>query len=442
MGYEWVQNTCPVCSETYSRIKDDPFFAVCYTCRTDFGCQTAVQTAELLSWVKDIKPEERRALTMGKGRHRWGGAQGHQSHGGYKAPVVDKEKVAAGVRALTAYGLTLPLDEPLSLPTNYVLAQNGLFEVRHSDVADIILHLSPKDTAILGLTEKLTPGVVLNIPKVPFVMLAQTTAFFRGVMKRFNNAEAIVRIWWNVPEKRYEIRVPDGGQRVAGASVHHNDTFDLADERDPVTGASKYLHVMDIHSHNNMSGFWSGTDDNDERKAPEGRMFGVFGKANQTIPDWKWRMRAREGFIEMKVSDIFEIPSVKIDFTSAMNLSDLMVAPTVTATMTCNHDPFETAECPEEWYATVNQNSGVQQHNTGFNMMGFRGRAWSGHMGASEGRVSAPLIPSFIFVQVESSEGKSLEEFEVLGDTTKPTGVKYKIDKGIITSGSTTRAEK
>lgn len=437
MGFEWVQNNCPVCNEVYSRIKDDPYFAACYNCRTDFGCNTVEQTAELVSWAKDIKPEERTALVMGKGRHRWGGGGGQQ-HGGYKAPVIDREKVAAGVRVLTAYGLTWPLDAPLSLPTNYILAQNGLFEVRHSDVADIVLHLSPDKTDILGLTQKLTPGVILNIPKVPFEMLSQTAAFFRGVMKRFNNAEAIVRIWWNVSEGQYEIRVPDGGQRVAGASVHHNDTFDLADERDAVTGASKYLHVMDIHSHNNMSGFWSGVDDNDERKAPEGRMFGVFGKVTQTIPDWKWRMRAREGFIEMKVNDIFEIPDVKIDFTSAMSLSDLMVAPTVTATMSCNHDPFENAECPEEWYKTVNQPTVAQP---GFNMMGFRGRGWGGHMGASEHRSSAPIIPSYIFVQVDTSEGKALEEFEVLADTVKPTGVKYKLDKGTI-AGSTTRAEK
>lgn len=441
MGFEWVQEKCPVCSETYSRIKDDPFFAACFNCRQDFGCNTVEQTAELVSWAKDIKPEERSALVMGKGRHRWGG--GGQSHGGYKAPVIDKEKVAAGVRALTAYGLTWPLDEPLSLPTNYVMAQNGLFEIRHSDVADIILHLSPDKTEIMGLTQKLAPGVVLNVPKVPFEMLSQTAAFFRGVMKRFNNAEAIVRIWWNVTEKRYEIRVPDGGQRVAGASVHHNDTFDLADERDSVTGMSKYLHVMDIHSHNNMSGFWSGTDDNDERKAPEGRMFGVFGKANQTIPDWKWRMRAREGFIEMKVNEIFEIPEVKIDFTSAMNLSELMIAPTVTATMTCNYDPFKDAECPEEWYKTVNQHGtgGVVVHGGG-TVMGFSRRGWGGgHMGASERPLGGIVVPSFIFVQVDTDDGKALEEFEVLADQVKPTGVKYKLEKGTI-SGSTTRAEK
>lgn len=432
------QVNCPACAESYSRVTGDKLTQLCYMCRSDFGCSTIAQVEEILEWIKDIKPEERVLLTMGRNaRHH------HRGHGGWNGdfkpvgtvptrPVVDKDKVAAGIRLMTAYGLTMPLAEPLSMPTNYVLAQNGLFEVRHSDVADIYLHLSPANTEVLGIVGKLASGVQLNVPKVPFVMLAQTVAFFRGVMKRFNNAEAIVRIWWNTVDNRYEIRVPDGGQRVSGARVDHNDDFDLNGERD-AAGHIKYLHVMDIHSHNNMGGFWSGTDDADERKAPEGRMFGVLGKANQTIPDWKWRMRSREGFIDLTVRDIFEIPELKIDFTAAMSLSELMIAPTITANMTCGHDPFADAECPEEWYKTVNQPTSVV--HTGF--QGMRGKWHDRHMGASErGTGSTTVImPTYIFVEMEASGGgKFLEELEVMDGKTKPTGVRYTIIDGTISS--------
>ena len=36
-------------------------------------------------------------------------------------------------------------------------------------------------------------------------------------------------------------------------------------------------------------------------------MFGVIGKVDQAIPDWKWRMRTREGFIDLQVADVFAL---------------------------------------------------------------------------------------------------------------------------------------
>lgn len=418
--------TCPVCDESFSQlIKGDPLYTICYTCRQDFGCTTATHVDMVLGLIKNETPDTRKAYAMSRREHNGGHSRGYTP-----PPKVDQEKVNAGIRSLTRYGLTVPLsaeDIRDLMPTNYVMAANGLFEVRHSDIADVAKALSPAGTAILGLTEKLTEGVFLNVPKVPFALLANTVAFFRGVVKRFNNGEAIVRIWWNVQAQTYEIRVPDGGQRVSGASVHHNDDFDLSGERGE-DGALKYLHVMDIHSHNSMNGFWSGIDDNDEKRAPEGRMFGVLGKVTQTVPDWKWRMRSRgdgaAAFIDLKVTDIFEIPAVKLDFTSAIDLSELLIAPTVTATMTCTHDPFKDATCPEAWYATVNQPT-ANRHEGTTRVSGFGGMFNFGR------RVSAPAtIPSYIFIL--SADGTTVQEHEVLGETTRLTGKAFAIVEGTI----------
>lgn len=410
IGSAWRKEACPACGEEHWR-GPDVFSRICWECRIEFGVQTDKDVQDTLDWLASVQPGEVTAFRAGVTMKRW--KRYGSVHGGSSTytppPKVDPEKVALGIRAMTHYGV-IP-DEGLRMDTNFVFAKNGAFEVRHSDVADIILPLSPAGTSIPGLTQTLTAGVHHNLPLIPFDLLGQTVAFFRGVMKRFNNGEAIVRIWWNVTEQRYEIRVPDGGQQVSGASVHHQDTFDLGGERDE-SGALKYVHVMDIHSHNNMSGFWSGVDDNDERKAPEGRMFGVFGKVTQIIPDWKWRMRSREGFIELKVTDLFEVPALEFDVTSKVRLKDLIVSLISTTTLECLHDPFAEATCPEAWYATVNVPVVRAQ----------QGHGWFRRGEASEGKRALPAhVASYIYVKTGEF---LLEEFEVdANDKVTPTGI-------------------
>ncbi len=409
VGSDWSKGPCEVCGEEHWKSTMDAFTRVCFECRAEMGLNTVQEVLAIIEWFKGLEPDAIKELRVGTRNKR----KDNPRYGVVRqpaAPKVDPEKVAAGIRAVTHYGV-IP-DDGLHMDTNFVFAKNGAFEVRHSDVADIILALSPSGTTIPGLTETLTQGVRFNLPKVPFDLLAQTTAFFRGVMTRFNNAEAIVRIWWNTAERRYEIRVPDGGQQVSGAAVHHQDTFDIAGERNE-QGGLRYVHVMDIHSHNNMSGFWSGTDDNDEKKAPEGRMFGVFGKVTQRIPDWKWRMRSREGFIELKVTDIFEVPDVTFDFPAKVTLKDLIVSLVSSVSLECMHDPFSDATCPEAWYATVNvPRQGTVQHQ---GKLGFMGRV-GGHAAHDTKR---PATTAYMYLM---SQGK-LEEFDVTHDTLVPTGI-------------------
>lgn len=429
VDHMFVDYKCPGCNTSYKKPSGDHFFALCYECRQDFGCTTIAQVLETVAFLEQV-PEANRAQmgevmkhkrrqTLYEGSHHRGSQQ--------QAPKLDPERVAAGVRALTEYGLTTPVtDYPQT--ANYVWASNGGFEVRHTDLADITLK---NPTAVQGLTTPLTEGVRLNIPKVPFEMLRQTVAFFRGVVAKFSNGEAIVRIWWNVQERRHEIRVPEGGQRVSGASVHHNDNFDLADARD-TEGRSLYLHMMDIHSHNSMSGFWSGVDDNDERKAPEGRMFGVLGKVKDLIPDWKWRMRTREGFIELQVGDLFEIPVQELTFQVKTSLVATLFNVPVKADLKCTVDPFEDATCPDEWYATVN--NGRQQGHSGGGWQG------AGFRNNNNGRMTVirtsgthkpkSHMPMYIFILV----GEHLEEFEVDGESMTTTGIKYKVSKGLVES--------
>ena len=129
-------------------------------------------------------------------------------------PKVDPEAVAAGVRAMIDHKVA-PVQD-FEKPITYVTCKNGLFEVRHSDLATIIT--KPKE--VLGILEEGTEGITLNLPKIPFEFLSKTISFFRGVCEREKgSSEALVQIWWDRQDKQHTLHVPE--QRVSGGGVHH-----------------------------------------------------------------------------------------------------------------------------------------------------------------------------------------------------------------------------
>lgn len=414
---------CPACGDEFRGFIQGSIGAVCPTCRRDFGINTDKDAQELIAIFDDLPKEGRdQAIQLAKASRK---QKSGREQAALPAPKVDPLKVAEAVRTMTTYGLTTPLPEQLPTQTNYVVAKNGLFEVRENAIARILFQ--PKE--ILGLTEELTTGVTLRIPMIPYEMLTQTVAFFRAVCAEAKgSSEAIVRIWWNQQEKAYEIRVPDGDQQVSGGSVRHFDTYDLDDARD-AEGRSIRIHVMDIHSHgSSMNAFWSGVDDSDERKAPEGRMFGVIGKVLQPLPEWKWRMRTREGFIDLNVADIFDMKSVPIvPFTVSMDVI-LRVASTPDAvkdgmlTLKCPVNPFEGGTFPQEWMEHVKMG---WQGGAG-RQWGFRGRHGGGMDGVDLGSRS---MSQYIYIKDKSGR---LEEFEYDGTVTKSTGHYLELGKIIV----------
>lgn len=107
----------------------------------------------------------------------------------------------------------------------------------------------------------------LTYGKIPNDILQQVVAFFREIMKRHNNAEAFVQIYWDLQDEKYVVHIPK--QRVSGAAVRYD-----AEENLNVVDKKRYIFVYECHSHNSMPAFWSGTDDADEKEL---RVYGVFG---------------------------------------------------------------------------------------------------------------------------------------------------------------------
>lgn len=332
-GNYWNQQTCAGCGEPFAIVGGTALQQlICEECMTDFGIETEEDVKEMLDMF---------------------GFNSHHNHQTTaetrklpEKPKVDPKIVAAGVRTQVDYKV-MPVSE-YKKPINYVCAKNGLFEVRKSDLATIVV--KPKE--VLGVVEELQEGVTLNLPKVPFLFLQQTVSFFRGVEERRNSSsEALVQVWWDRETKSHQMHVPE--QTVSGGGVTHRSVFDI-------DNSGKYFHVMDIHSHGSgMSAFWSGTDNNDEKHVTTDRLFGVIGKVKEPMPMWKWRMRTRDGFIDLNVADIFEMPKETFDFTVKSEDIFRIIGTEGTGfkdgkvQLWCPVDPFGNVEVPKEWYEQV-----------------------------------------------------------------------------------------
>lgn len=399
----WVQKRCKACSGVFATPAGSDDWPLCMECTQGFEVYTEDDLKELLEMFHMSDAERKALKEQVKGNGKTVPVQA-------KAPV-DPVKVAQGIRTQCAYAV-MPADggplPALDKPITYICAKNGLFEIRHSDVATIVSR--PKE--VLGITQELKEGVQLNLPKIPFLFLQQTIAFFRGVEKRRNtSSEAIVQIWWDREKSEHFMHIPE--QTVGGASVHHNSTFDQEN-------SGRYIHFADIHSHtSSMAAFWSGTDNADERRVCGERVFGVIGKINQPIPDWKWRLGTRGGFIDMNITDVVDMPTEAFTFrVDAKTLYGCINDPNDykdgQVRLWCPVTPF-TADVvvPEEWYAQVKGHS-------------HSGHGWQGHWGGNRGhQATQQRFPSFVrgLLYIDGVE------YEVNEHQTTPTGKKL-IKKG------------
>jgi len=333
----WLTAICRSCGSKFMPVPDDARREFCPICREDLGIHTGEDAVEFLRLydkgaITAVTQAERRALK------------------GKVVPIkaaepVNPEVVAEAVKQLIDYQVA-PFTE-FAKPITYVMYKNGLFEVRHSDLATV--YVETKD--VLGLDTICRPGIHLNLPKVPLEMLKQTISFFRGVCQRQNSSsEALVQIWWDRQDKRHFLYIPE--QQASGGSVKPTSCFDQ-----DVDG--RWLRVGDIHSHGTaMSAHFSGIDNADEESITTERIFGVIGKVAQPIPEWDWRMRTRGGFIPLNVVDIFDIPTQDFTFTITSerlfkSINDKTAFKDGQVVLSCPVDPFTDVEIPEEWYARV-----------------------------------------------------------------------------------------
>lgn len=128
--------------------------------------------------------------------------------------------------------------------------------------------------------------------KIPGALWDQIVEFFRQVSRtKSSEMEAHAWILWNA-EQGYHIHVPK--QIVSKASVQYD--FDVP---------AGNIIVVDVHSHNTMGAFYSGTDNNDDKDKVY--YTGVVGKLTKDSYEWVLRFNLREKKLQAKLDDIFDL---------------------------------------------------------------------------------------------------------------------------------------
>lgn len=199
----------------------------------------------------------------------------------------------------------MPSTDELIDGNNYVIGSDGLYMVRKNKIGLFTTRIAETEkTTKIPLVEngkQPVEGFTMALErKIPHQFLLQTVAFFKKVLREKAGAEAVVQIFYNEEEKEYFFHIADQG--VSGGAARMDRNAELE---------AQHVLVADIHSHNHMGAFFSGTDNRDEKEA---RIYGVMGKVGTPWPDMQFRAGdGNGGWIQLHAFDVFETPDVEVE---------------------------------------------------------------------------------------------------------------------------------
>ncbi len=204
-----------------------------------------------------------------------------------------KPKVTAQSKGIAAYkGVFASLEEARASDKTICTipcADGRVYELRKNELGEFI---APKD-CVIDL-ESVRAGFTPALPLVPMELLAQIISFFRCYMKGVEQFEAMAHIFWDKQEEKFVAHIPK--QRVTKAHID----ADLTQEDLP---EDRYLHYIDIHSHNSMEAKFSPVDDEDEQAT---RIYIVVGRLDKFFPDITVRMSCGGTYLTLPPGCVLE----------------------------------------------------------------------------------------------------------------------------------------
>ena len=165
-----------------------------------------------------------------------------------------------------------------------------IYELRKMEQGEFI---APKNN-VVDFSE-IRAGFTPALPKIPAQLMGEIIAFFRSFMTENEENEALALIYWDKEEKHFFAYVPK--QDVCKEEVNAN----LHDC--PYDDEERYICYADIHSHNSMDAFFSGTDDRDERSTG---LYFVLGKLDHFYPEIEARIFCGDSFIPIDPDTVIE----------------------------------------------------------------------------------------------------------------------------------------
>ena len=204
-----------------------------------------------------------------------------------------KPKVTAQSKGIAAYkGVFASLEEARASDKTICAipcADGRVYELRKNELGEFI---APKD-CVIDL-ESVRAGFTPALPLVPMELLAQIISFFRCCMTGPEEFEALAHIFWDKQKEKFVAHIPK--QRVTKAHID----ADLTQEDLP---EDRYLHYIDIHSHNSMEAKFSPVDDEDERAT---RIYIVVGRLDKFFPDITVRMSCGGTYLTLPPGCVLE----------------------------------------------------------------------------------------------------------------------------------------
>jgi len=170
-----------------------------------------------------------------------------------------------------------------------VPSQDGkVYEIRSTEMGRFITPVSGCE-----LLSEVQAGFIPALPRIPSDLMMQILAFFRHFVQNGTENEALLNIYWDKENQEFIVDAPE--QVVTKISVDSQLSEKFASER--------YIHYMDIHSHNTMSAFFSPVDNHDERAT---RLYTVVGRLDKCMPEVRTRISNGGKFLEIDPSEVFE----------------------------------------------------------------------------------------------------------------------------------------
>lgn len=193
-------------------------------------------------------------------------------------------------------------------PNVFVLGKDGAlyryneFSLGRSSLSKI--GDTPIKTGISKLKPYLNP--LVNSQKIPVQMLTDILEFFKKVMAMVppggnghGDYEAMAHIVWNKTTQSYRVAIPT--QQVSKARVSYDWSHVQEDEE----------VILDIHSHNSMDAFFSGTDETDDKTYAG--ISGVAGRLDTNSPKVIWRFNAYKDKVpNLNMEDFFAMPEHQV----------------------------------------------------------------------------------------------------------------------------------
>lgn len=204
-----------------------------------------------------------------------------------------KPRVTAQSKGIANYkGVFQSVEEARASDKTICLFPSGdgrVYELRKTELGEFI---APKDNVVEFQT--IRAGFTPALPLIPISLLNQIISFFRCYMNEAAEFEALAHILWDKEREEFTVHIPP--QEVSKAHI----SADLSRDEFP---EKRYLHYMDIHSHNSMAAKFSPVDDQDERAT---RLYTVLGRLDRFFPEITVRMSCGGTYSELDPALVFE----------------------------------------------------------------------------------------------------------------------------------------